>query len=128
MKIIKQAGVEAVRASVPADLLFGTVQSESPLQIFINQKIILSGDEIILSRNVTDYETELSFDDPDIKQIYTTWNMAETEESQQQKIAFKAKINHKVTIYNGLKAGERVAVLRLQGGQKFFVIDRVVVA
>lgn len=91
---IKKAAIEAVGAMKPTELVFGKVISSSPLKINIEQKLTLSSQQIVLSRNVTD---------------------------------FKTKINGTImTINNALKTGEEVILLRMQGGQKYMVIDRVV--
>ena len=128
LKTIKKAAVEAVDASNPASLMYGIVQSVSPLTIYVDQKLIIPESFIIVPQHLTDYETEITFDNPDIKQIYTTWNMAETQESSQSKLSFKQPaVKHKITVYNALKTGDKVLLLRQQGGQKFLVLDRVVV-
>ena len=127
VKSIKKVSMEAVKASKPTDVVYGTVQSVSPLKIFIDQKLILTERFILIPQYLTDFETEISFDDPNIKQVFTTWDMEEKEESDPSKIAFKEKIKHKITIYNSLKPGDKVILLRQQGGQKYLVIDRVVV-
>lgn len=126
VKVIKKSAIEAVNNSKPADIFYGTVQSISPLTIFIDQKLILSEKFLIIPESLTDYETEISFDNPSIKQVFTTWNMEETSESTPSKISFKEKIKHKITVYNSLKEGEKVILLRQQGGQKYMVLDRVV--
>lgn len=126
VKVIKKSAIEAVNNSKPADIFYGTVQSISPLTIFIDQKLILSEKFLIIPESLTDYETEISFDDPSIKQVFTTWNMEETSESTPSKISFKEKIKHKITVYNSLKEGEKVILLRQQGGQKYMIVDRVV--
>lgn len=126
VKVIKKSAIEAVNNSKPADIFYGTVQSISPLTIFIDQKLILSEKFLIIPESLTDYETEISFDDPSIKQVFTTWNMEETSESTPSKISFKEKIKHKITVYNSLKVGEKVILLRQQGGQKYMVLDRAV--
>ena len=126
VKVIKKSAIEAVNNSKPADIFYGTVQSISPLTIFIDQKLILSEKFLIIPESLTDYETEISFDDPSVKQVFTTWNMEETSESTPSKISFKEKIKHKITVYNSLKTGEKVILLRQQGGQKYMVLDRVV--
>lgn len=126
VKVIKKSAIEAVNNSKPADIFYGTVQSISPLTIFIDQKLILSEKFLIIPESLTDYETEISFDDPSIKQVFTTWNMEETSESTPSKISFKEKIKHKITVYNSLKTGEKVILLRQQGGQKYMVLDRAV--
>ncbi|OUQ56325.1 hypothetical protein B5E58_10785 [Tyzzerella sp. An114] len=126
VKVIKKSAIEAVKNSKPTDIFYGTVQSISPLTIFIDQKLILSEKFLIIPESLTDYETEISFDDSSIKQVFTTWDMEETSESSPSKISFKEKIKHKITVYNGLKAGEAVILLRQQGGQKYMVLDRAV--
>lgn len=125
VRIIKQAAVDAVDAQKPCTVLFGTVTKEKPLEILVEQKMTLSEAQLILSRNVTDFQTEISFDDPDIKQQYTTWDLDESTESTPRKIAFKEKTKHKIMVYNVLKSGEKVILLRCAGGQKFVVLDRV---
>ena len=126
VKVIKKSAIEAVKNSKPTDIFYGTVQSISPLTIFIDQKLILSEKFLIIPESLTDYETEISFDDSSIKQVFTTWDMEETSESSPSKISFKEKIKHKITVYNSLKTGEKVILLRQQGGQKYMVIDRAV--
>ncbi len=60
MKTIKQAAVEAVDAQKPAEVCFGKVTSVSPLKIVVEQKMILGEAQLILSRNVTDFKTEVT--------------------------------------------------------------------
>lgn len=125
---IKKASVEAVDATKPTALVFGKVTSSSPLKINVEQKMTLTAAQLVLTRNVTDYKTKISFDNPGIKQVFTTWDMGETVESSPSKIAFKTKTKHDITIYNGLVVGDEVVLMRMQGGQKYLVLDRVVKA
>ena len=128
VKNMKKAAMEAVKSSKPVDVLYGVVRNISPLEIFVDQKFVLTKEFLMIPEYLTDYQTEISFDDPSIKQVYTTWNMAETQESDEAKIAFKSPIKHKITVYNALKAGDKVILLRQQGGQRFLVMDRAVTA
>lgn len=125
-RLIKQAAMEAIEASSPVKVLFGKVISIEPLKIMVDQKLVLTTDQLVLTRNVVDHQTELSFDDANVKQVFTTWNMDETTESSESKISFKQSIKHKITIYNALKVGDEVILLQIQGGQKFVIIERVV--
>lgn len=125
VEIIKMAAVEAVDASNPVAIVFGEIVSISPLKINIEQRLILDESHLILSRNVTDYKTKISFDNPGIKQVFTTWDMGETVESSPSKITFKTKTKHDITVYNALKLNETVIMLQVQGGQKYIVLDRV---
>lgn len=127
VELIKRASIDAVSESKPTSIVFGKVISISPLKINVEQKLNLTKAQLILSRNVTDYKTKLSFDNPDLKQEFTTWNMPESTESSPSKIAFKKQLKHDITIYNSLKIGEEVILLQVQGGQKYIVLDRVVV-
>ena len=38
-----------------------------------------------------------------------------------------AAAKHKITVYNGLKNGDKVIMLRQQGGQLYFILDRAAV-
>lgn len=127
LSVIKEAALAAVNDSSPCQVITGVVISTAPLQIQLNQSIVIDSRTIIVPEHLTDYETEITFDDPEVKQIYTTWNMEETQESNRAKISFKQpSVRHKITVYNSLKTGNFVALIRLQGGQKFLIVDRVV--
>jgi hypothetical protein len=60
VKIIKKAAIEAVESTKPVAIYFGIVTSISPLQINVEQKMKLGKSQLILSRNITDYRTEIS--------------------------------------------------------------------
>lgn len=98
VKLIKKAAVEAVNASDPTTIRYGEVISTNPLQIRIDQKLILGTAQLKLTRNVTDYETEMN-------------------------VNGGAKQTFKV--FNALKVGEKVLLIRMQGGQTYIVVDRV---
>lgn len=134
--------MEAVEEKAPVQILYGTVTAESPLEITIEQRLRLAENHLVLTRNVTDFQTEISFDDPEIKNEIQIGNRPfapdgtlitnpdlGTEESVpaiiQGKFSFKEKVKHKITCYNALKTGEIVLLIRMQGGQRFIVIDRV---
>ncbi len=123
---IKNISVNAVETSKPTAILYGCVAEVNPLKIKVEQKFIITEKFLVLSRNVTDFQTQISFDNPNIKQVYTTWDMDETVESPKAKVDFKEKVKHNVTVYNSLKVGENVILIRCQGGQRFIVVDRVV--
>jgi len=97
MKTIKKAAVEAVAASKPTDIIYGTVLSVNPLQIEVEQKLKLGAAQLILTGNVTD------------RKILADFGGEKTE----------------ITLYNGLTAGESVILIRQTGGQKFIVLDRM---
>lgn len=124
-KLIKILSLDAMEQGRPMNVLFGTVEKAKPLEIRIDQKQLIKSGYLILTNAVRDYKTKFTFDNPNIKQVYTTWDMSESSESTENKIAFKQKIQHEVTVYNGLSKGDKVLLLRVQGGQKFIVLDRL---
>ena len=52
LTIIKKAAVEAVEASHPSDFCFGKVISKKPLKISVEQKMVLSSAQLVLTRTV----------------------------------------------------------------------------
>lgn len=79
--LIKTVAVKAVEATNPVNVLFGTVVSESPLEIQIHQRLKLTGEFLVITERVTQAN---------------------------------------------LKRADKVILLRVQGGQQFVVLDKVV--
>ncbi|WP_025950465.1 DUF2577 domain-containing protein [Geobacillus thermocatenulatus] len=79
--LIKNVAVKAVEATNPVDVLFGTVVSESPLEVQIHQKLKLTEEFLVITERVTQAN---------------------------------------------LKRADKVVLLRVQGGQQFIVLDKVV--
>lgn len=122
---IKQAAIEAVEEGTPVVLMYGVVESVNPLRVNADQRLPLEEDSLILTSNVKDYKTEISFNNPGIKNIVKNYTM-DDEEGENYQLTFQdSSIKNEVTIYNGLKQGEKVILLRIQGGQEYIVLDRV---
>jgi hypothetical protein len=102
IEVIKKAALDAVMASSPAAILYGTVISTNPLMINIEQKLTLNSDHLLLTDNVRDYSVDLKPSAGGILQNYT--------------------------VYNSLKKDEQVLLLQLQGGQKYVIMNRLVSA
>ena len=60
LKLMKKTAVDAVNASKPADMVFGKVISVSPLKIKVDQKLILTSAQLVLSRSVTDFRLSVT--------------------------------------------------------------------
>ena len=97
LQIIKKAAIEAVEASNPAKFMYGTVTAVSPLAIKIDQRFTVTEEFLILTKNVAKYEAVLFLDG----------------------------VQRDVLVDNSLKVGDKVMLLREQGGQKYVVIDKV---
>lgn len=128
VKIVKKAAVEAVNASKPSNMVFGKVISESPLKIKLDQKLILTSAQLVLSRNVTDYKISATVDHTtedyththDISDTYSGGGSASVNTHRHE---YKGK--KEFLVHNALKNGEEVILMQTAGGQKYIVIDRI---
>ena len=80
LRIIKRIAIETINATKPAELQFGTLTKKEPIEIKIDQKLILDKDLIV----------------NDLK---------------------------KSKLCKDLKVGDKVVLLRNQGGQEYAIID-----
>lgn len=116
---IKRIAVEAVKTQMPSGLYFGTVVSLSPLKINVEQKLTLEQPQLVLSTLVQDFTVNMTVD-----------HKTENKSGGSGDSSF-ASHNHDYKgtkafrVHLGLKNGEKVMLLRVQGGQKFIVLDRV---
>lgn len=115
IQIIKQAAIEAVEQSSPMTIAYGTVTKATPLGINVEQRMDISGEMILLTSNVIDQEVEIEVND-------------KTEEGGTGPHIHEYKGTKKHIHKKGLKVGEKVLLLRIQGGQKYIVLDRLVSA
>lgn len=128
VEVVKKAAVEAVEAGKPVHLLFGKVISDAPLQIQVDQKSIYTEKMVILTRNVTEYEvdmtvshkTEITSHGHPVTDTYTGGGTAETIDHDHP---YKGRKKYKV--HNALVVGDWVVLARIQGGKRFVVLDRI---
>lgn len=117
--LIKQIALEAIASGMPSGVYFGTVVSSSPLKINVEDKITLEKAQLVLSTLVQDFTVNMTVD-----------HKTEDKAGGSGASAFEAH-NHDYKgtkafrVHLGLSAGEKVILLRVQGGQKFIVLDRV---
>lgn len=117
IQIIKQAALEAVENSSPMGIAYGIVTSVSPLEINVEQRMNIKGDMILLTSNVIDKEVEVEVNDKTEDALTSPYNHIHEYKGTKKHI-------HK----KGLKVGEKVLLIRVQGGQKYIVLDRLVSA
>ncbi len=155
VKSFKQAALDAVDSTKPVNVFFGEVVSSSPLKINVEQKMTLGENQLILSRNVTDFEIEINIDmetevasvdmahshNSDIRvsvisevlpeELEITINNTVESNVDIGDAVVDSSHSHnlsgrkKITIYNSLVAGDKVILIRQQEGQKFIVMDRI---
>lgn len=137
VKAMKRAAVDAVNAKKPVAVYYGTVKSESPLQIDVEQKMTLSEAQLVLTKAVLDHYVDIEVNHYTVNDAFMngkhthaifdtytgggscdTGNLDTTHKHQYQG-------RKRIMIYNGLKTGEKVLLIRFQEGQKFVVLDRV---
>ena len=122
-KVIKKAARDEMDASKPVKVCYGEVTSDSPLKIQVDQKLVLETEQLVLCRNVTDYECDVEFS---LKTEKLDHNHTGVHGLTSTKtLQYEVKNKKKMKVYNALKKGDAVLLLREQGGQKFIVIDRI---
>ena len=109
--IIKQAAIDAVNASKPVNVLFGKVTSVSPLKVQIAPKLVLGAGNLIVSDNLTKKSAKAT--------VSGSTGGAEGH-------SHSVSIPVTVTFDNSLKKGDSVILLRLQGGDRYFIMDKAV--
>lgn len=123
LKVIKQAALDAVNAQKPIQVCYGTVTKDSPLEITVDQKTILEAEDLILCRNVTDYECDVEFSLKTEKLQHSHTGVHGP--TSVQTLQYEVKNKKKMKVYNALKKDDVVFLIREQGGQRFIVIDRI---
>lgn len=128
VKAMKKVAVEAVNASKPSNMIFGKVISESPLKVKVDQKLILTSAQLVLSRNVTDYEVEMTVDHLTEDHSHThaisdTYSGGGSASSEIHNHEYKGR--KKFLVHNALKNDEEVILMQTAGGQKYIIIDRI---
>ena len=56
LKTVRAAATEAVEAKKPVNVFFGEVQGINPLKVNVEQKLLLGEAQLVLTRNVTDFD------------------------------------------------------------------------
>ncbi len=122
INMIKRVALAAVRASKPAEVCFGRVIGTEPLKIATEQKMPLGEEQLVLAQRVTEQEACIS-----AEEIQASYYEGESPDAMKKgdSSRLRAVREMPVTIHNGLAVGDRVLLLRQQGGQKYIVLDRL---
>lgn len=96
-------------------IVYGTVISVEPLEVYVDQKLTLKKEQLKLTRAVTDYEVDITIEH-------------ETEVGNgPASHTHEYKGRKKFKIHNGLVNGDKVTMIRAHGGQQYLIIDKEVV-
>lgn len=127
VRAVKKAAIEAVRAENPMGVCHGTVTGLSPLEITTDQKLILGEKQLILTNAVRDYTVEMTVDH--VTEVIShghsvtdTYTGGGTAQPVDHSHPYKGRKSFRVHL--GLKMGEKVILVRCDGGQQFVVLDR----
>lgn len=127
VRAVKKAAVEAVRAENPMGVCHGTVTGLSPVEITTDQKLILGEKQLILTNAVRDYTVEMTVDH--VTEVIShghsvtdTYTGGGTAQPVDHSHPYKGRKSFRVHL--GLKMGEKVILVRCDGGQQFVVLDR----
>lgn len=120
IKLVKQTVIDTTNASKPVHVVYGTVKSTNPLEIVLEMNEIIPQEMLVLTRNVTDYNVEMTVDHKTEKKSGGSGYSA-YESHLHEYVGRKTFLVHK-----SLQKGEKVVMARVQGGQKFVILDRVV--
>lgn len=101
---VKLLAYDVLQQENLTDICYGTVTETEPLKIVLEQKLELTESFLVLSQNV----------------IKHTINY-----SMRRKDSDENWVQYEMIVEKQLKKGERVILIKMTGGQRYVVIDRV---
>lgn len=113
--ILKKSSIEASEKTKPVNVCFGIVKSTSPLSVFVEQRLTLTESNLIVPKSLTNYSISMIVS-------HETENYKD-DDIPEHKHGYAGTKNF--TVQNALKTGEKVILLRQQGGQKYLILDRI---
>lgn len=105
--IMKRSALDAMNNAQMTDLRFGEVVDTDPLKVQVTHQFTLPSSLLIVPEHLTDRDVKVTIN----------WN---NDADSTEDIGTKT-----VTIHNSLRIGDKVALLRKQGGQSYFILDRI---
>lgn len=115
LEVIKSAGMQAVDASYPVQISLGTVESINPISVRVDQQTVLPKEFLIVPERLTRYEIDLTH----THQYQDRNGSIDSTRTTEQSL-------YPIVIRAGLQVGESVILLRVQGGNDFIILDKVV--
>lgn len=128
---MKQVAEQAQGVNVPAAFMFGQVTSTSPLTIRVDNRFDISGNAVVLMKEFRggEYATHTHTIDPHDHTVPQRSTQAAGEGPHTHTVPSvqteKTGLTTNPEVYFGLAVGDKVVLLRNQGGQSFLVLGRV---
>lgn len=116
---IRIAALNAVECSQPAAIIQGIVKSTDPISIQVDQNLILSDAQLIVAQHLKDYTASVTLD------IDTSLSACNCEYSENSSHCHNLTGTHSITINTSLTTDDSVLLLRFQGGQYYYVLDKI---
>lgn len=139
-RAIKLASLEAMENAQMCDLRYGEVVGVSPLKVKVTNNFIIPSSLLVVPEHLTDrtvditlnWETDTeSFGNSEVPQDTAVLGLGVVGRMLLGKGKSANEHSHTVsgtktmTIHGALKLGDKVALLRKQGGQSYFILDRI---
>lgn len=147
--IMKRAALDANDNAQLCDLRFGTVVSTSPLKVQITNLFTIPSSALIVPQHLSDYTVSVSMNwdttsvgnhsheysgntnntsggtDMSAFESHSHSYSGTTQGAGSHNHFVSSDGSKTITIHNALKVGDKVALLRKQGGQSYFILDRI---
>lgn len=121
--IMKRASQDVMDNNQLCDLRFGKVISVTPLKVQVTNLFTIPESLLIVPQHLTDYELKVTTAGYDWKTDNESGGSGEDSfESHNHTIRQSEKT---LKVHGALKVGDKVALLRKQGGQSYFILDRL---
>lgn len=129
IEIIKKVAEQVFESRKPTTIVYGTVETASPLTVRIDQKKLLQEEDLILSHFLRDHYVDITVSHK-TESIYGNWNTSHSHpDAGNSSIPIDHKHEYKgrkkILVHYGLKEGEKLALIRIQGGQMYYIVDRL---
>ena len=129
VRCIKKICKETIEAEKPSGVYYGRVTSVSPLRIQVEQGLVLDRSQLVLTRNVTNHSVDMTvnhvtnLETEHTHEVQDTYTGGGTSSPTSHLHGYTGR--KRFLIHNGLVIGDRVILMRMQGGQRYVVIDRI---
>ena len=97
LEIVKRAAMDTIDNAQMCDIRTGEIVNVSPIRVQVTNNFILPQSVLIVPQSLTNHQVEVMIN-------------GETQI---------------MAVNNALKVGDKVALLRKQGGQSYFILDRI---
>lgn len=137
--MFKQISKNQNSSEDPVNLIVGSVTSADPLEIYVHDKLTLKKDFLILAEHLTNHRRTITFKNTTNITLssssvagQTTVGGTDSHSHGFESITMNgvqgsfAIENAVIEFQDELKKGDSVMLCRLQGGQQYYVADRVV--